>query len=562
MALAPKKKSFLWGLTGALGLAAGLLAAGQAGCLAWIVELVYLRKAGLEEAMPWVGLLLLLFALRLLTQWGRELAAFSFALRVEEGLREALFRQFVDLGPLVGLETKAGEKVCLLLDKVEAVGTYFNRYLPLLVTAGMVAFVLLLFALVTLPVAGLIFLVSTLVAVALLILIGKWADGRAQERWKLMGYLNDYLLDLLQGLVTLKLFGRSREHVEKLWLLGERFRVATMEVLRVTFLSALVLELITTLGTAMVAVTVSLRLLAGKMPFFPAFFLILLAPEYYLSLRQLSQRYHIRLAGVAAAQEIAAYLNLTSPVFRSPNPLPPPSGPLEVTFREVTYAYREEGDPVLKGVSFSLLPGEKVALLGPTGAGKSTLAYLLLRFADPQGGEILVNGLPLKEIDPREWRRQVSFLPQQPRLWPGTVLENLGLDETVPWERVEEVLQILRVKEIIEAFPQGYATRLGEGGQCLSGGQVQRLALARAFLKPASLLILDEPTTGLDPENELAFLRALETLAQDKTVLLITHHLNVLEYVDRILLLQEGRLVEAGRLEELKKSPGVLLAFL
>lgn len=543
-------------------MAAGLLAAGQAGCLAWIVELAYLQKAGLKQVMPRVGLLLFLFALRLLTHWGREVAAFRFALQVEEGLREALFRQFVNLGPLAGLETKAGEKVCLLLDKVEAVSTYFHRYLPLLVTAGTVAFVLLLFALATLPVTGLIFLVSTLAAVALLILIGKWGDGKAQERWKLMGYLNSYFLDLLQGLVTLKLFGRSREHGEKIWLLGDRFRVATMEVLRVTFLSALVLELVTTLGTAMVAVTVSLRLLAGKMPFFPAFFLILLTPEYYLALRQLSQRYHVRLAGVAAAQEIAAYLNLAPPVSRPSNTLPPPSGPLEITFREVTYAYREKGEPVLKGVSFTLLPGEKVALLGPTGAGKSTLAYLLLRFADPQEGEILVNRLLLKEIDPEEWRRQVSFLPQQPRLWPGTVWENLALDGSVPRERVEEVLELLGLRELLSSLPQGYATPLGEGGVGLSGGQVQRLALARVLLRPAPLLLLDEPTTGLDPESELAFFQALETLAQDKTVLLITHHLNVLEHVDRVLLLQEGRLVEAGRPEELKKSPGVLLPFL
>ncbi|MGO0123130.1 thiol reductant ABC exporter subunit CydD [Desulfothermobacter acidiphilus] len=553
---------FYWWGSAILGLLAGLLAAGQAGCLANVVQLVYLQGRTVEESLSWLILLLLVFALRLLTHWLRELLALRSALRVEEELRGVLWNKLVELGPLADLETRAGEKVGLFMDKVEAVSAYLHRYLPLLVTAGTVALVLWLVALLTLPVTAAILIVSTVAAVVLLILIGKWGDGRAQARWEQLGRLNDYLLDLLQGLVTLKAFGRSREHGYKLWLVGSRFRETTMEVLRVTFLSALVLELLTTLGTAMVAVTVSLRLLVGEMPFFPAFFLLLLAPEYYFSLRQLSGRYHVRLAGVAAAREITAYLSLRPPISLPSSPRPVPGAPFTVTLEEVSYAYREQGQPVLRGVNLKLEPGERVALLGPTGAGKSTLAYLLLRFIDPTQGEIRVNGVPLKDLVPGEWRLRVSFLPQQPRLWPGTVLDNLASTEPIPDKRLQEAIRLLELEETIAALPQGYATRVGEGGWGLSGGQVQRIALARALLKPSALLLLDEPTTALDREGELAFFRALRALARDRAVLLITHHLNILDQVDRVLLLQEGTLVEAGRPEELNRNPGVLREFL
>jgi len=297
-------------LTACSGALAGLMALSQSSCLAWIIDRAHLRGAGLEEVSPGLALLFTIFALRGRISWLRERAALNFAFHLEEGLRRDIAERVIRLGPLKAWEKKAGDKVAILLEKVEAVGEYFRNYFPLLITASSLSGVILISSLLLYPVVFLVFSLSTGAGVFLLSLIGRWADGRAQERWNLLGRMNDYLLDLLEGMATLKMFGRSREHGIKIWRVGEDFRIATMEVLKVAFLSSLVLELITTLGIAMIAVILSLRLLAGNLDFFFAFFFILLAPEYYLYIKVLSSRYHVRLAGRAAAQEVRGFLGL------------------------------------------------------------------------------------------------------------------------------------------------------------------------------------------------------------------------------------------------------------
>ncbi|MFZ5754947.1 MAG: ABC transporter ATP-binding protein/permease, partial [Bacillota bacterium] len=327
----------------------------------------------------------------------------------------------------------------------------------------------------------------------------------------------------------------------------------TLEVLRVAFLSALVLELLATLSTAMVAVALGLRLVYDRISFEEAFFLLLLAPEFYLPLRLLGGQFHAGLSAVSAGMRIFQVLDQPLPQGQVQNAKDlPPNPRLHISFEEVSYSYDEGVRPVLRDVSFELFPGERVALVGISGAGKSTIAHLLLRFIEPTGGKILVNGIPLDDLSPEEWRRYVALVPQNPYLFYGTVSENISLGR--PQASLDEVMAAARLAgahEFILRLPQGYHTPVGDGGMGLSGGQAQRLVIARAFLQDAPFLILDEATAGLDPEREWEVQKALESLMKGRTVLVIAHRLSTVYQADRILVLEEGRVVESGRHEEL-----------
>jgi ATP-binding cassette subfamily C protein CydD len=323
-----------------------------------------------------------------------------------------------------------------------------------------------------------------------------------------------------------------------------------MGVLRITFLSALILELVATISTAVVAVQVGLRLLYGQIAFQEAFFILILAPEFYLPLRLLGGRFHAGMEGVAAAARIYEVLETPVPAAR-PATVRPATGAGEaarggLAFRDVRYAYAGRA-PALDGLSFQIEPGETLALVGPSGGGKTTVAYLLLRFLEPDGGAILAGGTPLAHLPPDAWRQAVAWVPQQPYLFYGSVAHNIRLARPqAPFDEVVWAARQAHAHDFIEALPRGYDTLVGERGARLSGGQAQRLALARAFLKDAPLLILDEATANLDPEVEALIQEGLGRLLQQRTALIIAHRLPTVYRADRILVLDEGRLVEQG----------------
>jgi ATP-binding cassette subfamily C protein CydD len=328
----------------------------------------------------------------------------------------------------------------------------------------------------------------------------------------------------------------------------------------VTFLSALVLEMVATISTAVVAVQIGLRLLSGHLAFEQGFFVLLLAPEFYLPLRMLGTRFHAGMAGIAAAQrifevlevEIPAQPGLTSPLDLSLGT------DLSLSLNDVHYAYDEGQRPALLGLTFNLSAGETVALVGPSGAGKSTVAHLLLRFIEPDRGTITVNGRPLRDLSPAAWRELVAWVPQHPYLFHGTVAENIRLARpTATLDEVKWAAQQAYGHTFIEALPQGYDTLIGERGARLSGGEAQRIALARAFLKDAPLLILDEATANLDPAAETLVQEAMERLLQRRTALLIAHRLRTVYRTDRILVMDRGRIVEQGTHSALTEQGGL-----
>ncbi len=551
-------------LTVGLGLLAGVVLVVQARLLSRAIAQAFLAASSLRQVQPLLLGLVFLALVRAGLVWGGEVAANRVAVQVKGRLRERLAAHLLALGPAYLHGERSGELTNTATEGIEALDAYFRHYLPQLALAALVPLTVLLLVFPLDWLSGLVLLLTAPLLPLFMILIGSAAEALTRRQWTSLSRMSAHFFDALQGLTTLKLLGRSREQVQTIAQISHRFREATMGVLRVTFLSALVLEMVGTIGTAVVAVQIGLRLLYGHLPFEHALFVLILAPEFYQPKRTLGARFHAGMAGVAAAQRLfeiydvrvtADDVQWTADDWKAA-PGPVLRGPL--CFEDLFYAYEGGRRPALNGLSFTVAPGETVALVGPSGGGKSTVFYLLLGFARPDRGRITVGGLPLSGLPVAAWRRFVAWVPQTPYLFYGTVADNIRLAR--PDASPDEVVWAARqahAHEFIAALPQGYDTLIGERGARLSGGQAQRLALARAFLKDAPLLLLDEATAHLDPETEELVQEAMARLLRGRTALLIAHRLNTVLRADRILVLEGGRLVEEGSHEALLQRGGL-----
>jgi ABC-type transport system involved in cytochrome bd biosynthesis fused ATPase/permease subunit len=317
-----------------------------------------------------------------------------------------------------------------------------------------------------------------------------------------------------------------------------------MGTLRVAFLSGAVLELAATLGIALVAVTVGVRLVDGGLGFEAGLTMLVLAPELYLPLRNLAAQYHASAPGLAVVERLLELVE-PAPASASGRVAPPSARDVPVRLERVSFAYPGRDALVLDAVDLVLAPGETVALVGSSGSGKSTIAALLLRLADPTAGHVLAGAVDLGACDPAAWRAQVSWVPQRPTLFRGTVAENIRLGSADADRSVRAAAVLAGADAFVLELPDGYETVVGDGGRPLSAGQLQRLALARAFLRDAPLVILDEPTANLDPESAALIGAAVQGLRSRRTVLLIAHRPELAEHADRIVTLEGGRIVDA-----------------
>jgi ATP-binding cassette subfamily C protein CydCD len=563
-----RKSRLALALTIGLGFAAGVFTVVQAGFFSRIVGQVYLAGKSLPDVAAWLAALLGVILLRYLLSWGSDLAGNAIAVRVKSDLRLAVFQHLLDLGPFYARGERTGELSSVALEGIDALDAYFSQYLPGLALAALVPLTFLLVVIPLDPLSGLVLLLTAPLIPLFMILIGNVAQALTRRQWQTLSRLSAYFLDVLQGLTTLKALGRSRAQTKVIAEASDQYRQRTMNVLRVTFLSALVLEMVATLSTAVVAVEVGLRLLYGRLPFEQSLFVLLLAPEFYLPLRLLGTRFHAGMSGVAAAQRIFAILETpaqqtcTTPVPEEklvPEEAELPFPPV-IEFEDVSFSYAGQAGAraSLKGITFRLFPGQKTALVGPSGAGKSTVAALLLGFIRPDTGRIMVNGRPLEQIDPYTWHSWVSWVPQKPYLFNDTVMANICLgrpDATL--EQVERAARQAEAHDFILGFPQGYATQIGERGVRLSAGQAQRIALARAFLVDAPLVVLDEATVNLDPHSEALVQASLARLLQGRTALIIAHRLTTTRSADQILVLDQGQIAERGKHAELIHNNGL-----
>ena len=550
-------------LTVLAGFLTGVLTVLQASQISRVIARVFLGGQVLAEVMPLLWGLLALLIARPLAVFLSELAAGEAALQVKARVRDLLAEHLLRLGPAYTTGERSGELVNTAAQGVESLDAYFSQYLPQLALAGLLPVAYLIIVFPRDPLSGAVLLFTGPLIPLFMFLIGANAQSLTHRQWSALGRMSAYFLDTLQGITTLKALGRSREQAEKIAAVGEQYRETTMSVLRVTFLSALALELLSTIGTAIVAVQIGLRLLYGRIGFEEAFFLLLLAPEFYLPLRNLGLRFHAGMSGIAAAKRIFGILEV-----EAPNPAPTqaelPTPPLTIELEGVGYTYlSERSEPALADVSLRLEPGEMIALVGTSGAGKSTLAHLLLRFLEPRQGAIRVNGVSLADLPVEDWRRLVAWVPQIPHLFHSTLVDNLRIaEQDASLEQMKEALEWAGLGEFVSAQPLGLDTPVGESGARISGGQAQRLALARSYLRAAPLLILDEPTAHLDSAQEQILEEKIRQLCRGRTALLIAHRLPTILRADRVIVLEAGRIVESGKPEALIQAGGAFARLL
>lgn len=531
---------FLMAVVG-LGAAGAALVIAQAMLIAEVVVGAFQHGHSASELRTPLVLLVAVAIGRAVVSWLTELAAHRASAAVKSELRGRLLERAAALGPGWLSGQRTGSLVALATRGVDALDDYFSRYLPQLGLAVVVP-VAVLARIVTEDWVSAAIIVVTLPLIPVFMALIGWATRSQMDRqWRLLSRLSGHFLDVVAGLPTLKVFGRAKAQAESIRRITGEYRQATMRTLRIAFLSSFALELLATISVALVAVTIGMRLVHGDMDLYVGLVILVLAPEAYLPLRQVGAQYHAAAEGLAAAEEIFSVLETPVPTTGS---LVAPEG--EIGFEGVTVRYPGRSGDAVSEVSFTVEPGETVALVGPSGVGKSTLLNVLLGFVEPVAGRVRIGGVDLAEADVEEWRSRVAWVPQRPHLYAGSIAENVRLARLDADDAaVRRALADAGALEFVDALPDGVGTVLGEDGSGLSAGQRQRLALARAFLADRPVLLLDEPTASLDGATEAEVVAAVRRLAVGRTVLLVVHRPALLEVADRVVRLEAAAPVVA-----------------
>ncbi|HEX9064962.1 MAG TPA: thiol reductant ABC exporter subunit CydD [Streptosporangiaceae bacterium] len=537
---------------------AGLAVTGFVLAQAWLLARVLAGAVTGPGNQALRGSLLLLVAVvagRAAAVQSGEAAALRGAAAVKERLRTALARHVVRLGPAWASRQRSGEVTALAAGGLDALDPYYARYLPQFLLAVVVPVAVLTAIAVQDWISALIIAATLPLIPVFGVLIGLQTRARTERSWRLLARLSGHFLDVVQGLATLKMFGRTAGQERVIAEVTEEYRDSVMATLRVAFLSALVLELSASLATALVAVEVGLRLLYGHLGYQAALFVLLLTPEAYLPLRNATAQFHASADGLTAAGRAFEILDTPAAV---------PAGGLRdravpdlrdtpIRLDALTVAYQGRSELALDGAGLTISPGDRIVVTGPNGAGKTTLLLVLLGFVAPSAGTVSAGGVViagpggLTSCDDDGWRAQIGWLPQHPTLFAWSVADNIALGRpggSVPAGEIERAARLAGAAEFIAALPDGYETVLGERGLALSAGQRQKIALARLFLRDAPLLLLDEPTAHLDPVSAAETGRAIADLTADRTVVMITHDDAVALPGARTLAVADGRLRE------------------
>ena len=484
---------------------------------------------------------------RLLAHYVQESVANRLGSAVKATFRKRALAHMFKLG--VQHKERHGDVIHMLTDGLEQVDAYVARYIPQILYAIMIPLIMGIAIVDTLPIIGIILIVTVPLIPFFMILIGKQADCLNKEQWERMSFLSGHFLDVLQGITTLKLFGRAKDQIKVIGRLSEEFKDSTLRVLRVAFLSALVLELVSTISTALIAVYLGLTLLEGEIPFFSAFFILLLAPEFYTPFRQLGAAFHTGMAGKTSLLKYEEFMN------RQPSlPVGGQSklqGPIQaIEIKDLTFTY-EDSENGVQHISLEAKRNSPIMLVGESGAGKSTIAHIIGGFLTAPKGTVTIDGLDVCDIDIEWWRQQITYVSQHPHIMKGTLRDVLSFGMNVSDEEIIAACKEVQLLDVINRQPGGLDTIIGEGGLGLSGGERQRVALARAFLRNGQVLILDEVTAHLDVKTESIISSAIQRLMENKIVIIIGHRLQTMHWASTLYVLKQGRIIQQGSYEEL-----------
>jgi len=544
------------------GILASVMLIAQAFFLSQIINGAFIEKSGIEKLMMPLALFALFSLLRMALNWFSHTEANRGTLIIREKLFTRLTSTVAALGPLYTKSVQSGRLSTTLLKGVESLDAYYSQYIPQIFFALFTPLLIAGTILPSDPISGTILLLSAPLIPMFMIVIGKSASAMTEKQWKTMSRMSGYFLDVLQGLPTLKLFAQSKRHHDAIEEAGETFRHATLRVLKIAFLSSLTLELVGTIGTAIIAVGIGLRLMAGELNFQLALFVLLLTPDFYLPLRQLGTKFHAGMEGVSASKEIFAILDQKAPASPAPATfaLNECIADQPIHCDNITYTYPNSQEAALENITLTIPAGKTTAIIGPSGSGKSTLINLLLRFQEPDKGSITIGtrgGKPINVMPLDAWHQQISWVPQHPYLFNATLRENILLAKPdASADEMAEALQKTGLTNLVSQLPQGLDTVLGEEGARLSGGEAQRVALARAFLKNAPLLVLDEPTSHTDPELEAMLRNSIQELMQGRTTIMIAHRLESIRSAEQIIVVSQGKIAQCGTHDELLAAGG------
>ncbi|WP_119328559.1 thiol reductant ABC exporter subunit CydD [Cysteiniphilum halobium] len=554
----------------------GLLLIGQLYLLAHICYGAYIEKLSNFELISYFITIIAIIFIRSGLSWLKEVVSFKAAAKVKEQLRHDVIAHINQLGPVKSGELSSGDLISAAIEQVEGLNNFLMYFLPQMTLAGLMPLAILIFVFPQSIVCGIILLVCAPLIPLFMMLIGWGAESENQKHFQTLARMSSAFLDTLHGLATLRLFNRAKSHAQKIFEYSDDYRIKTMKVLRIAFLSSAVLEVFSAASIALVAIYLGMGFINTanvdtvwwsfeNMTLQGGLFILLLAPEFFLPLRELSTHYHAKTEAMGAALELQKIFALPKhddskgdnsaqgkkihkaslvqdlPIINS------------IQFNNLSFCYANKSKNALTNICFEIKYKQKIAIVGASGAGKTTILNLLMQFMHAKDEEITINhAFSLNAIDEKLWLSRISWLGQSAGLFKGSICYNLQLaNATASDDELWHVLKLAQLDQEVNAFPDKLMTEIGEQSIGLSGGQAQRLALARAYLKPCELLLLDEPTASLDKENESLIMQSLLNNWQDKTVIMLTHRLQFLSEMDHIIVMNEGHIVQQGHLEEL-----------
>lgn len=546
-----------------ISLVLGVAILSQAGLLAEAVQRVFVERATFSSVIVLLGLLLVVMVVRTLLSYANGKVGLRMAAMAKTNMRAAVLQNLTHASMPSTLRGQTGGKVSTLLDAVDEADSYFSQYMPRMMEAAIIPILILIVTFTEHANTGFIMLFTAPFIPLFMILVGLKTKNKSEEKYAQLAEFSGTFLDSLQGLVTLKIFGRAHRQQQEIERSSLGYRDATMGILKIAFTNTFMLESIVMLSIGIVALELAIQLLVFKaMTFHTAFLVLLLVPEFYSLLKNTGTAFHSGRTSMGAIHKVEQMLEetagksedlnstegaATSEKFVVIDNIPPTMELDHLRFQYAPDSFE------LKTGEITMGSGEHIAIVGKSGSGKTTLLHLIAGLLKPASGTVRVNGSPLSQLDEAAWFKHISYITQHPYIFAGTLAENIaiGAGGNITRDEIERAAEEAGLATLTAQLEHGLDTFVGEGGRGLSGGEKQRLALARAFLKRPAIILFDEPTVGLDLHTERVLQHSIAKLAKTATMITVAHRLYTIQHADKILFMDHGVLVDAGRHNEL-----------